>query len=286
MLKKYVEERYAAFLKEMDRIIEENPDGFDRLAAVIECVRKYLNALRDHLIKYGFKDDAEEIYCFKEAKPAFLSWYIYHTEWYHILRRVPAGDAGVTNAYFLDEIRSVDRYLGQVVFFCQYAKMKATELDGLCFIRGKSLDSIVLPELVEADPEFSTYADHTFAKIKAYGMLRDSLLEEVRLPDLGVNGVDMRWTGDACNLVEVIYGIYDTQQINHGKVELQEIVTWVEQGLKVNLSRFYRRFTEIKERKMISPTKYLDAMRDAILRRIDDDLKLKPKKKHHPDDFK
>jgi hypothetical protein len=284
MLKKYVEERYAAFLKEMDRIIEENPDGFDRLAAVIVCVRKYLNALRDFIIKYGFKDDAEEIYCFKEAKPNFLSWYIYHTEWCHIVQRLPAGNPEVTNHYFLDEIRSVDRYLDQVGFFRRYAKAKATELDNLCFIRGKSMDSMLLPELVEYDAEFSTYADHTFAKIKAYEMLKDSLLEEVRLPDLGLNSIDLRWTGDACNLVEVIYGIYDTQQINHGKVELQDIVTWLEQSLKVDLSRFYRRFTQIKERKMTSPTKFLDEMRDAIMRRVDDDLKLKPKKKHNPDE--
>lgn len=285
MLKKWFDELYTEFLREMDRIIEENPDGFDRLAAVIVCVRKYLNALRGHIVKYGFQDDAEEIYCFKEAKPALLAWYIYHTEWYHILRRVPAGNAEVVNHYFLEEIRGVERYLEQVAFFCQYAKMKATELDSLCFIRGKSMDSILLPEMVEYDTEFSTYADHVFAKIKAYEMLKNALLEEVRLPDMGVNGVDMRWTGDACNLVELIYGIYDTQQINHGKVELQEIVTWMEQGLKVNLSRFYRRFTEIKERKMISKTKFLDEMRDAILRRVDDDLKLKPKKKHNPDDL-
>src|ERR1700744_4312107 len=122
MLKKYVEERYTAFLKEMDGIIEENPDGFDRLAAIIICVRKYLNALRAYIVKYGFKDDAEEIYCFKEAKPAFLSWFIYYTEWYHIMQRVPAGPAEVTNAYFLDEIRSIDRYLDQVGFFRRYLK--------------------------------------------------------------------------------------------------------------------------------------------------------------------
>lgn len=284
MLKNYVQERYAAFLKEMDGIIEENPDGFDRLAAIIVCVRKCLDALRAKVVKVGFQDDAEEIYCFKEAKPGFLSWYIYHTEWYHVMQRVPAGDADVINHYFLDEIRSVDRYLDQVGFFRRYLKAKATELDGLCFIRGKSMDSMLLPELVEYDPEFSTYADHTIAKIKAYEMLKDSLLEEVRLPDLGVNGVDLRWTGDACNLVEVIYGIYDTQQLNHGKVELQQIVDWLEQSLKVDLSRFYRRFTQIKERKMTSPTKFLDEMRDAILRRVDDDLKLKPKKKHNTGD--
>ncbi|HEY8929597.1 MAG TPA: RteC domain-containing protein [Mucilaginibacter sp.] len=283
MLKNYVEERYAAFLREMDGIIEENPDGFDRLAAIILCVRKYLKELRDHIVQYGFKDDTEEIYCFKEAKPNFLSWYIYHTEWYHIMQRVPAGSAEVTNAYFLDEIRSIDRYLDQIGFFRRYYDAKATELDSLCFIRGKSMDTLLMPELVEYDPEFSTYADHTFAKIIAYERLRDALMEEVRLPDLGVKGIDLRWTGDACNLVELIYGIYDTGQINHGKAELQDIVTWLEDALKVNLSRFYRRFTEIKERKIISPTKYLDSMRDAILRRIDDDLKLKPKKKYFPE---
>ncbi|HZY35953.1 MAG TPA: RteC domain-containing protein [Mucilaginibacter sp.] len=279
MLKTFFDELYTEFLREMDRIIEENPNGFDRLSAIIHGIRKYLNRLREQVVKYGFKDDIEEVYCFKEAKPMLFAWYIYYTEWHHIDSRVPVGDNEVINHYYLDETRTVDRYLEQVNFFRQYLKMKATELDHLCCIRGKSLDTILMPDIIETDPEFSTYADHVFAKIKAYEMLKERLLEEVRLPDFGVNGVDMRWTGEACNLVELIYGIYDTQQINHGKVELQDIVTWVEQGLKVNLSRFYRRFTEIKERKMISPTNYLDQMRDAILRRIDDDLKLKPKKK-------
>ncbi len=283
MLKTFFDELYTEFLREMDRITEENPNGFDRLSAIIHCIRKYLNRLREQVVKYGFKDDTEEVYCFKEAKPMLFAWYIYYTEWHHIESRVPVGDNEVINHYYLDEIRAVDRYLEQVSFFRQYLKMKATELDHLCCIRGKSLDTILMADIIETDPEFSTCCDHVFAKIKAYEMLKERLLEEVRLPDFGVNGVDMRWTGDACNLVEVIYGIFDTQQINHGKVELQDIVTWVEQGLKVNLSRFYRRFTEIKERKMISPTNYLDQMRDAILRRIDDDLALKPKRKHHPD---
>lgn len=284
MLKKYFDERYEEFLKEIDTIIETYADGFVRLTEIIVCIRKYLKNLRDYIVRYGFKDDAEEIFCFKTAKPAFVSWYIYYTEWHHIQRRVPVGNAEVVNHFFLEEIRNIERYLSQVSFFVQYEGMRATELDHLCFIRGKSPDSILLPEPIEFDPEFSTYADYVFAKIRAYYRLRDHLLDDIRLPDLGINGVDMRWTGDACNLVEVIYGIYDTQQINHGKVELQEIVTWMEQSLKIDLSRFYRRFTQIKERKMTSPTKFLDSMRDAIMRRVDDDLKLKPKKRYNSDE--
>ncbi|RKR83337.1 RteC protein [Mucilaginibacter gracilis] len=279
MLRKFYDELYMEFMNEMARIAEEQSSGMDRLAASVPCIREHLKRLRDQVVKVGFKDDAEEIWCFKIAKPQLMSWHIYHTEWHHIERRIPVGDDELTNHYFLNEIRAVDRYLDMVAFFHQYLKMKATEIDHLGFIRGKSLDTIILPELVEIDPEFSTCCDYVFAKIMAYERLRERLLEEVRLPDLGVNGVDMRWTGDACNLVELIYGIYDTGQINHGKAELQEIANFFAEIFKVKLDRFYRRFTEIKDRKLLSPTNFLDQMRDAIIRRIDDDLSLKPKRK-------
>ncbi|RKR79984.1 RteC protein [Mucilaginibacter gracilis] len=280
MLRKYYEERYAEFLREMAKVAEAYTDGMDRLAASIACIKKYLKELRDYVVKKGFKDDAEEIWCFKEAKPELMSWYIYHTEWQHIIRRLPVGDDEMVNHYFLNEIRAIDRYLEMVAFFHHYYKMKATEIDHVAFIRGKSLETIILPELAEIDPEFSTCCDYVFAKIMAYERLKERLLEEVRLPDLGIRDIDLRWTGDACNLVEVIYGLYDTKQLNHGKAELQEIANFFEEIFKVKLDRFYRRFTEVKERKVLSPTNYLDQMRDAIMRRVEDDLSLKPKRKH------
>jgi RteC protein len=63
---------------------------------------------------------------------------------------------------------------------------------------------------------------------------------------------------------------YDTLQINEGKADLSDIIDWLEQSLQVNLSRYYRRFMEIKQRKAMSKTRYLDEMRDVVNKRIDD----------------
>ncbi|MES2276021.1 MAG: RteC domain-containing protein [Bacteroidota bacterium] len=250
------------------------------LAEVAVLVKRYLGDLKEWVAREGFASEAEEVYCFKVAKPRLHSWLIYYVEVDVIERRVPAGNTEVLNHYYLEELRMVERYLQQVAFFHQYYRSGATELDGLCFMRGKSLDGLLLPGLPEPDPAFSTYADYTFAKIMAYERLKAFLLEAVCLPDLGQIGdqTKLRWTGDMCSLVELIYGLHDTGQLNNGEAELQDIVAWLENSLKINLSRFYRRFMEIKERKMVSKTKFLDSMRDAINKRIDDDLAWRPGK--------
>ena len=43
-----------------------------------------------------------------------------------------------------------------------------------------------------------------------------------------------------------------------------------EQCFQINLSRYFRRFTEIKRRKSMSKTRFLDEMARVVNKRIDD----------------
>ena len=80
---------------------------------------------------------------------------------------------------------------------------------------------------------------------------------------------EMKWTGDAINIIEVAYGIWLTGQLNNGNATLTQIVKWLETNLKVTIGNIQSRFAEISSRKRLSPTKFLDQMKDAILKRID-----------------
>lgn len=79
-------------------------------------------------------------------------------------------------------------------------------------------------------------------------------------------GRKLRWTGDSCNLIELAYGLFDFRQINDGEVDLSDVM----EVFQINLSRNFRRFTEIKRRKSISKTRFLDQMKAAVEKRIED----------------
>ncbi|MGY3212851.1 RteC domain-containing protein [Mucilaginibacter sp. HD30] len=81
----------------------------------------------------------------------------------------------------------------------------------------------------------------------------------------------MKWTGDTINLVEIAYGIWLTGQINHGNAGIAEITQFLETSFRVNIGRPFRRWQSISNRKRVSPVKYVDQIKDAILKRLDDE---------------
>jgi len=85
------------------------------------------------------------------------------------------------------------------------------------------------------------------------------------------------WSGDKIELVEIAYGIYYTQRLNNGKAEISDIIDWLEESLNTDLSQAYRMFVDIRRRKTISYTKFIDEMRHEINVHIEDSIKYRPK---------
>ncbi|HEY9002818.1 MAG TPA: RteC domain-containing protein, partial [Mucilaginibacter sp.] len=115
-----------------------------------------------------------------------------------------------------------------------------------------------------------------FAKFIAYDKLQHYLLEQIgllweieRAHPQGLRSKQLHWTGDICNLVELVYGLYETKQINNGDVSLTEVVNCMEQLFQINLGRVNRIFIDIRRRKVVSHTRFMEQMRTAILHRID-----------------
>jgi hypothetical protein len=87
------------------------------------------------------------------------------------------------------------------------------------------------------------------------------------------------WSGDKVELVEIAYGIYYTRRINGGRAEISDIIGWLEDSLNVDLGQAYRMFLDIRRRKTVSYTKFLDEMRGAIEDHIEQSNGLRPGKK-------
>ncbi|MGE8424753.1 MAG: RteC domain-containing protein, partial [Sphingobacterium siyangense] len=123
-------------------------------------------------------------------------------------------------------------------------------------------------------------------RFRANEMLRDFLIRKVKLLiQESYNGLanglfdkgKRSWSGDKVELIEIAYGIYYTGRINHGKAEISDIIQWLEESLNIDLSQAYRMFVDIRRRKTISYTKYLDEMRSTIQSQIEDSFKFRSK---------
>jgi hypothetical protein len=133
-------------------------------------------------------------------------------------------------------------------------------------------------EALEMEDEVTSFkSDKAFSvqftayeKLQHYLVKRLSELEQVlSLAAKTRGGLKLQWTGEICNLVELAYGLYETGQINCGQVALTDIFRCLGDFFQMDLHRGYRHYTDIKGRKRLSQTRFLDQMRNAVLNRIE-----------------
>jgi hypothetical protein len=283
MLQIYCDSLFTELNAKREEILKKRNIPINRLSAMLNLVRDYLDMLRVFISEHPFEDKKQEIWFFKYGKPRFYALYIFHVELFNLSGHIPGGTDSQVREYFEAELKNLQRFFRLNQFHYQYFKTGANELDNIYFIRGEKLQHTLIPEIPELDPEFSTSCDYLFSKFIAYEMLRDHILEAIakltfqKDPTLVRLKKPMKWTGQIVSLVELAYGIHDTGQINDGDITISDIITWLGQSLQVNLSTYYRRFNEIKMRKTISKTHFIERMRESVKRRIDDANGIKPK---------
>nr|WP_239481245.1 RteC domain-containing protein [Mediterranea massiliensis] len=87
----------------------------------------------------------------------------------------------------------------------------------------------------------------------------------------------MQWTGNAIDLVEIIYGIHEMGCINNGEIPLKQLAPILYSFFGVETKDCYRFYTDIKRRKTISHTHFLEQMQERLNERIrrDEEAELK-----------
>ncbi len=78
----------------------------------------------------------------------------------------------------------------------------------------------------------------------------------------------LQWTGNAIDLVEMIYGINELGCINNGETPLKEIAPILYSFFGVESKDCYRFYTDIKRRKNESRTYFLDKMQEKLNERM------------------
>ena len=80
-----------------------------------------------------------------------------------------------------------------------------------------------------------------------------------------------RWTGNAVDLVEIIYGIQEMGCINDGETPIGELASFFYSLLGIESKECYRFYTDIKHRKNDSRTYFIDKMREKLNKRMQAD---------------
>lgn len=247
----------------------------------MSLITGFLDQLREQVTTVAFRDQLEEIYFFKFEKPEYYSLKIFEVARFTLVNQKPKGTPEMLRRYFMDELMFVARFFRQYGFYYEYFRSGFTELDDTLFLRGSMVQPALLAEVPELDSDFCTSGDYLFAKFMAYELLQDYILEELKQLDsqepvvmqLGAAGAKrwLDWTGEVVNLVELGYALYVSRQMNEGKASLSEIFRWLEESFGVEIGIPANRFREIKRRKRITRTHFLDLLKVDLLRYMDKD---------------
>jgi hypothetical protein len=286
MMKKRSANLYEKMKTGLEELKEEGLPKQEMLKKAVLTVQQYLDELKELVDRYSFANEGEEIWFFKSEKPRFYRWLIFYSELLNIDSTKPLGKGEKIKGHYREQMRYINRFYRSHEFQYQYYRLGTDQLDHLFFLRGASSTDLRLSSVPQVDPSFGTGHEYLFSRFRAGEMLQKHLSDLIaseqipRVTDARGN-LDkgrLKWTGESLNLIEVLYGLYSTGQINNGKVELSEVAAAFEYVFQVNLNRYFRRFAEIKQRKGMSKTRFLDEMREALLKKIDESDAFRPEK--------
>jgi hypothetical protein len=286
-MKEFIDQCYQQMEDDLSLFAEIGDATIKKLSGGINCVQGYLGQLKNYIKQHPFADEAEEITFFKYNKPRFYCQLIYLVEEFGIRQNLPPGSVQMQRSYYVQELEYLGRTFSHHRSLYQYYLDRETHHDRDYFLRSNLEHLQAGNESILPDPDFSTNQDYLFARFRAAHLLQDFLIAQITALENcsteylagQISGKPpRRWTGDKINLIELAYGIYLTGQMNDGKAEIREIISWLEISLNTDLSQVYRMFLDIRRRKSMSYTKFLDKMVAAVHQHIGETNNYKPKK--------
>ena len=255
---------------------------------IIVCLKEKLAELKAYLETRPFEDEMEEITFFKCHKPALLGRLLYFHEVLCIEMRRPL-DNKMLDEYYMRCQEEQKLFFDRHVAFYQYYRSGVDYLDHHYFVRGQQEEGFDVDVCHFDDGSgFSTGYDHLVARIMAMEMLYAHLTEKRRiclqkddenLSDLLKIKGPYKWTGNAIELVEMVYGLNEMGCLNDGETPIHELAAFMGALFGIDVRDCYSAYTDIKRRKNESRTYFLDKMRERLNKRMQQDDERERKRK-------
>ncbi len=262
--------------KELDRIERSAPSILEQSRRSIQCCRALLASFRKEVISKNFLSEADEIEFFKEIKLVPLSELIYHKKIYHLEICFPNSTPSKQKKFIKDQLKIYNQFFLSNIDFGQYIQLGFTHFDHIYFTR-KPVDELPIigfGDYVE-DPKFCTPKDLTLAKFKAYGKLVLFLKKKLQSLTNNTNLANgktqhLRWTGTKIDLIELIYALHTSGVIQGGQSGLKDVASAYEELFNIDLGNYYRKFIELRSRKLVERTRFIDRLKSSLIQRMEE----------------
>lgn len=254
-------------------------NAIDHAGVMITFLHDILCALKEHLNEAPFTDSKDEIGFFREVKPQVMGKLIFYNDVYRIETTCPVQGGKMYRKYFSGQLKLLKQNKAghPDMDFYRYYRSGRRDKDTEFFQRNKlhfinGLDIFYF----EMDPHFSTYYDHLVARILAHDLLYAFLLSRVDPDNPNQTGLtdlpeDLCWTGTKNALIELIYALYISGVISHGKIGVRK-VGLIFQGLfKTPLGDIHHAFHRMKDRAG-RRTLFIDQLKDSLEHYMDKSL--------------
>lgn len=230
-----------------------------------------MKSLNDFVRNHVFICEEDEICFFKEHKPETNAELIYWTEITFFETHLPIGQKGQLN-FYRKGLKRINLFFERNSELKKYYKQQRTIHDPLLFVRKAKFNPISADPTVEIDEKVSTVSSYLLARLIAYERLGKTLQDKITAIKKGHNETSpesvytLVWKEKKVALVELMYALQ-----TYGAFEVKEIngiAKYFSAIFKIDLGDFYHTYMEISMRK-INRTKFLDALRDCLLKRMD-----------------
>lgn len=215
----------------------------------------------------------QEAYYFKIHKPFFWGYYIYFNRIYDLEVGKPPLTTEDQANYYRKHLKTIDDFFQENKFIYRYIRSGSTHLDDKLFFDPSKTGTIALNAIdLQLDFDIPVCYDYVAAQIKANELLSKyitTVLEDLLKPgQLGTDAIPtLNWTESKTGLIELSYALQSAGVFNNGKVELKEIIDFLQMAFHINLGHYPRTFQEILSRKT-GYTNFIDKLRDKLLLRI------------------
>ena len=265
-----------------DKILSQSKRLIDEAYEMTLYLQNLLFSVKTFITEEGFKNDAEEIHFFRTIKPQILGKLIYYNKIYRIETSCPVSNGKMYYSYFSTHLANLKRDYSEHVCnsdFYRYYRSGRTDRDHTYFKRGNinyhdGLNSIVF----EIDSSFSTFYDYKVSRIISNELLYTYLLTKIN-PDETPDAIlqnsestkDVFWTDSKNALIELVYALYASGAISHGKIGIRKISLMFQILFRVPLGDLHHAFHRMKTRTG-SRTAFLDQLKSSLEEYMDKDL--------------
>ena len=282
MIRSIYRDALSSVHKQEQKVSLESADAINESQHMTIFLRDLLSEVKKMVLEHHFRDEKEEIEFFKTVKPQILGKLIYYNKVYRIEIACPVSNGKLYHKYFSNELNLLKQEYKEHICnsdFYRYYRSGRTDRDHDFFQLGNVDLNIGMNSFIfEIDPHFSTYYDYKIARIIANELLYTYLLTKINPdenPDMILqkpeNTKDVFWTDSKNALIELIYALYTSGVISHGKIGIRKISLVFQILFRTELGDIHHAFHRMKDRSG-NRTLFLDQLKSSLEQYMDKNL--------------